>query len=278
MPTIQLLIAVFSFAPPTTESISSQHPQHVLLAALGSSTILLQEVASAMQDSIQSSKSVDKVPEALNATHALHLFVRPAFRLLLLNARAALMALLPTLMEIALASLDFTKMALFALLAQLSVLPAESEEYAILVLILPLEAWLTTATASLDSLIQEQLFAMSALLFARPAAQPQHALHASLIKTEPSSTDSVFALPVSIKLSTKTEALPVDNAPLHALPALFSQLFAQTATPVPTEFSDSTTKETKFVTVCLDTLPTQMETVFNLTALLILTAQPARLS
>jgi hypothetical protein len=70
----------------------------------------------------------------------------------------------------------------------------------------------------------------------------------------------------------------VDNALLHVLPALFSQLFAQTVTPAPTEFLDSTTKETKFATVCLDTLPIQMETVFNLTAMLILTAQPARLS
>jgi hypothetical protein len=171
-----------------------------LLAALDSSTTLLREAVSAILDFIQFNKLVDKVPEAHNAIHALHPSVKVAFRPLLLNARAALVVLLPTLMETVLASLDFTKMVLFALLAQLSVLLAELEEYAILALILPLEAWPTIATASLDSLIQEQLFAMSALLFARPVPQLQHALHASQIKTELLSTDSVFALPDTIKL------------------------------------------------------------------------------
>jgi|688.fasta_scaffold1015421_1 hypothetical protein len=85
--------------------------------------------------------------------------------------------------------------------------------------------------------------------------------------------DNVFVPLDSIKLSTKMEVLHVDNAPLHALPALFYQLFAQIAIQVPTEFSDSITKEIKFATVCQDTPPTPMEIVFNLIAMLIHTAQ-----
>ena len=85
--------------------------------------------------------------------------------------------------------------------------------------------------------------------------------------------DNVFVPLDSIKLSTKMELLHVDNAPLHALPALFYQLFAQIAIQVPTEFSDSITKEIKFATVCQDMLPTPMEIVFNLIAMLIHTVQ-----
>jgi len=88
--------------------------------------------------------------------------------------------------------------------------------------------------------------------------------------------DNAFVPLDSIKLSTKMEALHVDNAPHHALPALFYQLFAQIAIQVPTEFSDSITKEIKFAIVCQDTLLTPMEIVFNLTAMLIHTAQPVK--
>ena len=123
----------------------------------------------------------------------------------------------------------------------------------------------------------EQLFAKHALLFARPAAQQLHALHASLIKTELLLTDNVSAPLDSIKSSTKTEALHADNALLHVPLALFYQLFAQTVILAPTEFSDLITKEIKFATVCQDTLPTPMEIVFNLTAMLILTAQLVKL-
>lgn len=69
----------------------------------------------------------------------------------------------------------------------------------------------------------------------------------------------------------------MDNALLPALPALYYPLFALTVTPSPTEFSDSITKATKFATACQATLLIPMETAFNLTATLILTAQLARL-
>lgn len=70
----------------------------------------------------------------------------------------------------------------------------------------------------------------------------------------------------------------MENALPLVLPALSYLLFVQTAIPVPTEFSDSIPKETKFAIACLDILPIQMEIVFNLIVLLILIAQPARLS
>lgn len=85
--------------------------------------------------------------------------------------------------------------------------------------------------------------------------------------------DNVFVPLDSIKSSTKMEALHVDNAPLHVLPALFYQLFAQIVIQVPTEFSDLITKEIKFATVCQDSLPTPMEIVSNLIAMLIHTVQ-----
>jgi hypothetical protein len=73
------------------------------------------------------------------------------------------------------------------------------------------------------------------------------------------------------------EASHVENVLPLALPALFYLLFAQTVIPVPTEFSDSIPKETKFAIACLDILPIQMEIVFNLIVLLILIVQLARL-
>lgn len=50
-------------------------------------------------DIIQSSKWVDKVLEVLSAILALHHFASLVFKLLQLNVKAALMVLLPMLME-----------------------------------------------------------------------------------------------------------------------------------------------------------------------------------
>jgi len=72
-------------------------------------------------------------------------------------------------------------------------------------------------------------------------------------------------------------ALLVGNALPLALPALYCPLSALTVTLVQTEFLDSITKEIKFATVCQATLLIPTETVFNLTAMLILTAQLATL-
>lgn len=123
----------------------------------------------------------------------------------------------------------------------------------------------------------EPLFVKLALLFARPAAQQLHALHASLTKIELLLTDNVFVLLDTIKSSTKMVALHADNVLLHVLLALFYQLFAQIVIQAPTEFSDSIIKETKFATVCQVTLPTPTEIVFNLTAMLIHTVQLVKL-
>lgn len=123
----------------------------------------------------------------------------------------------------------------------------------------------------------QALFAKPALLFVKPAAQQLHALHASLITIELLLTGNAFVLLDSIKLLTKMEALHVENALLHALPALFYQLFAQTVIQVPIEFLDSIIKETKSATVCQVTLPTPMEIVSNLTVLLIHIAQLVKL-
>jgi len=140
MPTTQLLIAVFNSVLPITELISSQVPLHVLLAALASSITLLKDVVSVKLVIIPFSKLVGKVLEALNAIPALHPFAKHVFKLPQLNVIVASTVLLLTVMETVLASLAITKTVLFALLAQLSVLLVELEEYAILVLILPLEA------------------------------------------------------------------------------------------------------------------------------------------
>ena len=123
----------------------------------------------------------------------------------------------------------------------------------------------------------QALFAKPALLFAKPAAQQLHALHASLIIIELLLTGNAFVLLDSIKLLTKMEALHVENALLHVLPALFYQLFAQTVIQVPIEFLDSIIKGTKSATVCHVTLPTPMEIVSNLTVLLIHIAQLVKL-
>jgi hypothetical protein len=83
---------------------------------------------------------MDKVQEVLNAILALLLSVKHVFKLPLLSVKAVLMVLLPMLTETAHALQDFIKMEVFALLAQLSVLLAESEESAIPALILLPEA------------------------------------------------------------------------------------------------------------------------------------------
>ena len=140
MPMTQLLIVVFNSALLITESTFFQAPQHVLPAVLVSSTTLLKDVVSVKLDITQFNKLVDKELEALNVILALHLSVNHAFKLPLLNAKAVLMVLLLMLMEIVHALPDFTKTVVFVLLAPLSVLPAESEEYVILALTLPLEA------------------------------------------------------------------------------------------------------------------------------------------
>lgn len=139
-PMIQLLIAVFNSALLITESISFQPHQHVLLAALVFSITQLKDVASVKQATIQFNKPMDKVLEVLNAILALLLSVKHVFKLPLLSVKAVLMVLLPMLTETARALQDFIKMEVFAQLAQLSVLLAESEESAIPALILLPEA------------------------------------------------------------------------------------------------------------------------------------------
>jgi len=136
----QLLIVVFNSVLLITESTFFQAPQHALPAVLASSTTLLKDVVSVKLDITPFNKLVDKELEALNAILALHLSAKHAFKQPLLSVKAVLVVLLLMLMETVHALQDFTKTVLFALLAQLSVLPAESEEYVILALILPLEA------------------------------------------------------------------------------------------------------------------------------------------
>ena len=140
MPMTQLLIAVFNSALLTMESTFYQAPQHVLPAVSVSSTILLKDVVSVKLVFTQFNKLLDKVPEALNAIPALHLSVKHVFKPPLLSVIAVLAVLLPMPMEIVPALQDFTKTVLFALPALINVLPAESEEYAILVPILLPEA------------------------------------------------------------------------------------------------------------------------------------------
>jgi hypothetical protein len=124
-------------------------------------------------------------------------------------------------------------------------------------------------------LTQDQLFAPGALTYVKPVMPPTPAHLASLPTTGLLLMDNASAHQDSIKLSTKTEALPVENATQAALNAHSSQLSALTAIPILTEFLDLMLLEIKSATAFLDSPRMPMEIVSNQTAMPTHTAQLA---
>ena len=121
----------------------------------------------------------------------------------------------------------------------------------------------------MDSLNQEEHYALDANPYAELALHPLHAPAASLTPTEPFSSDNAFAQLDSINSLTPISQFHVLHAAHPALAALYFQLFATTATAHPTESWVLIQTINKHASAEPDSLKTPTDNAFKLAALLL---------